>query len=100
MKGSAALNANANAREVGPQVLDLLMYTNRGTTLTLAKGTIGIESASRAERATTAQPEALGMTRPGTGVRCHHKRCQPSTAKLLRMVLQLGEGERMVNLPP
>jgi len=87
MKGSAALNTDTDVREVGPWVLNLLIHTNRGTTLTLAKGTIGIKSASRAERVTTTQPEVLGMTRPGTGMRCHHKRCQLSAAKLLQMVL-------------
>jgi len=81
-------------------VLNLLMCTNGGTTPALAKGTAGIESASRAERATAAQPEALGMTRLGAGVRWHHERCQPSAAGLLQMVLRLGEGERMVDLTP
>src|SRR5260221_2112951 len=80
MKGSMALNANADMKEVGPRVLNLLMHTNGGTTLALAKGTTGIESASGAERATTAQSEVLGMTRPGAGMRWHCKRCQLSTA--------------------
>jgi len=43
----------------------------QGTTPALAKGTTGTESASRAERATTAQPKALGVMRLGTGMRWH-----------------------------
>jgi len=87
-------------KSVLAQVLNLLMCTNGGTTLALAKGTTGIESASRAERATVAQPEALGMMRPGAGVRWHCERCQLSAAGLLQTVLRLGEGEHMVDLIP
>jgi len=74
--------------------------TNRGTTLALAKGTAGIESASRAKRATTTQPEVLGMMRLGTGMRWHYERCQLSVARLLQMVLWLREGKCMVDLLP
>ena len=91
MRGDATVDTYADMREVGPWVL---MCTNKSTTPGLAEGTTGIESASGAERATAAQPEALGMMRPGTGMRWHRERCQPSAARLLQTVVRLGEGAR------
>jgi len=87
-------------KSVLARVLNLLMHTNGGTTPALAKGTTGIESASMAERATVAQPEALGIMRPGAGMRWHHERCQLSAAGLLQTVLRLRGGKCMVDLTP
>ena len=97
-RGNEAVNARAKVGEVGQALMrinevergcehrrrreeNILTRTNESTTLALAKGTVGIESASGAERAAAAQPEALGMTRPGTGVTWHRERWQSSATR-------------------
>ena len=100
---SAAVSADADAREVEPSGIDTHERGGdlpvMGAAPALAEGTAGIEPASGAERATAARSDALGLRAHGEAGRRHETPLRGEVGREVETPPQEGERE-LDALPP